>query len=247
MFLTVNAQGLELYLFQQLVQDWMARQRLTIRLSNQCGSTAQEEHSSILGGHKSGSTSQIEGLQQELQDHILPTMQALQQTAAIQQQIHRHFQELETVKNIDQGNLESFIEALHKKVNIPSKSKIKWPQDHAFVSTQRKKLTYEQLDQGTWLLGFLRIRQGEEDHIIRENMIDYLTELIQDSCDFSWEGAKGAHYVLLQRMMANRLDWTQLDQVHKVSERYTHSASTIGSCNNSSERSKSLKSVACFM
>ena len=36
------------------------------------------------------------------------------QTAAIQQ-VHRRFQELETAKNSDQGNLESFIEALHKK------------------------------------------------------------------------------------------------------------------------------------
>ena len=206
----------------------------------QHGAGGAQQHT---GGHNPGSTSQIEGVKQ---DHILPTMQALQQTAAIQQQVHRRFQELETAKNNDQGNLESFIEALHKKVNIPSKSKIKWPQDHAFVGTQRKKLTYEQLDQGTWLLGFLRIRQGEEDPIIRENMIDYLTELIQDSCDFSWEGTKGAHYVLLQRMMDNRLDWTQLDQVHKVRERYAHSASAISSGNNSSERSKNLKTVACF-
>ena len=86
----------------------------------QHGAGGAQQHT---GGHKPGSTSQIEGLQQ---DHILPTMQALQQTAAIQQ-VHRHFQELETAKNSDQGNLESFIEALHKKVNIPSKSKIKWP------------------------------------------------------------------------------------------------------------------------
>ena len=50
------------------------------------------------------------------------------------------------------------------------------------MCTQSKKLTYEQLDRGTWLRGFLRIRQGEEDPIIQENMIDYLTELIQDSC-----------------------------------------------------------------
>ena len=99
----------------------------------QHGTGGAQQHTT---GYKSVSTSQIEGLQQ---DHILPTMQALQQTAAIQQQVHKRFQELETAKNSDQGNFESFTEALHKKVNIPSKAKIKWPQDHAFVGTQRKK------------------------------------------------------------------------------------------------------------
>ena len=50
------------------------------------------QHGAGRAQQHTGSTSQIEGLKE---DHIIPTMQALQQTAAIQQ-VHRRFQELET-------------------------------------------------------------------------------------------------------------------------------------------------------
>ena len=61
-----------------------------------------------------------------------------------------------------------------------------------------KRPTYDQLT--TWFLGLLRIRQKETDVNIKENMIDYLTELLQDTCDYSCESAKGAHSILLLLM-----------------------------------------------
>ena len=32
-------------------------------------------------------------------------------------------------------------------------------------------------------------------------MVEYLTELLQDACDYSWESAKGAHSVLLHLLL----------------------------------------------
>ena len=91
------------------------------------------------------------------------------------------------------------MQTLHKKVKY-DKPKVKWPQDLAFVCTPRRRPTYEQLTLPQWLLGFLRIRQEEEDPKVKENMIEYLTELTQNACDYSWDAAKGVHSVLLHRM-----------------------------------------------
>ena len=44
------------------------------------------------------------------------------------------------------------------------------------------------------------IRQEQQDPVDKENMYDYVTELLQDACDYGWESAKAAHSVLLHRM-----------------------------------------------
>ena len=96
----------------------------------------------------------------------------------------------------------------------------------AFIGTHRRRPTYEQLTSMQWLLGFLRIREQENDPIIRENMIQYLTELTeQDACDFSREGAKGAHSVLLHRMGDGTIDWKNIAEIQKIRQRYAQTNS----------------------
>ena len=60
-----------------------------------------------------------------------------------------------------------------------------WPQDHIFVGTHRRKPTYDELDECQWLLGFLRQRQIAKSSVVRENMIEYLIDVLQDVVDFS--------------------------------------------------------------
>ena len=78
-----------------------------------------------------------------------------------------------------------------------------------------------QLSITQWLPDFLRIRQEEQDPHIRGNMIEYLTELAQDACDYSWEAAKGAHSVLLHRMEDGAVYWSNIKEVQKIRERYS--------------------------
>ena len=49
-------------------------------------------------------------------------------------------------------------------------------------------------------------------------MLDYLTDIMQDSHDFSWNLAKGAHAVLLCQMEEGlRWDDTQkIDRIHRA-------------------------------
>ena len=77
----------------------------------------------------------------------------------------------------NQGSIDLLLEVLSRKQK-QDKVKAKWPQDLAFIGSIKKRSSYEQLTTCQWLLGFLCIRQEESDQNIKENMIDYVAELL---------------------------------------------------------------------
>ena len=74
----------------------------------------------------------------------------------------------------------------------------------------RARVTYDQLTQAQFVLGFLRSVQEESDMYVRSNMIEYLTELFQNVCDHSWQAAKGAHLVVKTKMEEGLITWNDL-------------------------------------
>ena len=70
-------------------------------------------------------------------------------------------------------------------------------------------------------------------------MIEYLTELAQDACDYSWEAAKGAHLLLLHRMGDGVVHWPNIRELQKIRKRYAQTSSA----NSVPDKSKSLKMV----
>ena len=50
------------------------------------------------------------------------------------------------------------------------------------------------------MAGFCRIMKEENNLENKEHMLDYLTQLLEDANDFSWDAAKASHAVLLCRM-----------------------------------------------
>ena len=196
-------------------------------------------------GASMGISYPLVGADQQLlgQEHVIPSLQSLHQSAHINDRVQQRYQELEEAISLNsQGNIELLLEALNQK-RKNDKIKIKWPQDLAFIGNLRKRPTYEQLNTCQWLLGFLRIRQEETDPNIKENMIDYLTELMQDACDYTWDSAKGAHSVLLHRMADGVLTWSQIKEVHRIRKRY---AQTVSTTNIQDKNSKSSKVVPCL-
>ena len=104
------------------------------------------------------------------------------------------------------------------------KVEVVWPQDCAFVGHLRARVTYEQLTQSQFVLGFLRSVQGEVNPYIRSNMIDYLTELFQNVCDFGWQAAKGAHLVVMTKMEDGLVTWADLKKVNKIRKTYVRAS-----------------------
>ena len=50
------------------------------------------------------------------------------------------------------------------------------------------------------MAGFCRITREENSQQTKNNMLDYLIALLDDSNDFSWQAAKANHAVLLCQM-----------------------------------------------
>ena len=140
---------------------------------------------------------------QEDNQSVIPTFEVLQNSAQIQQKVQKRYQELENYTDTEQGNitLNTLVKLLQNKNEQTVKNKVKWPQDYVFVGEHRRKVTYEALDECQWVLGFLRDRQRQTDPLKRENMIAYLTEIMQDAVDFGFISAKGAHFVLVNQLI----------------------------------------------
>ena len=159
----------------------------------------------------------------------IPSLNTLRQATDLTQRVQERYRELEEANNqTATGKFELLLDALIKDKKT-DKKKVKWPQDQAFIGVMRKRPSYEHLTICQWLLGFLRIQQEETDTMIRDNMIAYLCELMQDACDFTWDSAKGAHAVLLHRMADGVVDWTQLKEIHKIRKCYAQTNITTTS------------------
>ena len=176
----------------------------------------------------------------------MPTFQALQDKAQVQDRVNQRYAEIEQSANNNamQGNsLDLLLNFLQNKVEKSPKQKVKWPQDYVFVGPQRTKPSYQGLNECQWFLGFLHMRQDESDINKGENMIDYVTELMQDAVDYSWEAAKGSHFVLHTKLAEGNINWGEIEKIHKMRERY---AQTNSQSSNAGQKPKNLKTVPCF-
>ena len=190
---------------------------------------------------------------------IIPSIQALRTTAVNQDLVQQRLQELNHLALPQyQGNHLHFNLPQSCPPPVPNKTKGKkekvevvWPQDCAFVGHLRARVSYEQLTQAQFVLGFLRSVQEEQDVHIKGNMIEYLTELFQNVCDHSWQAAKGAHLVVMTKMEEGLVTWSDLKKVNKVRKTYVRATSNPSSSqveNNSNSNKKGSRkpsSIPC--
>ena len=94
---------------------------------------------------------------------LIPSLQALRSTAINQDLVQRRLDELHQQAAPQQtGNPSSTLaqdtcnKQSSKTKGKKEKVEVVWPQDCAFVGHQRTRLTYEQLNQSQFVLGFLR-------------------------------------------------------------------------------------------
>ena len=59
-----------------------------------------------------------------------------------------------------------------------------------------------------WVSGFATIIREESDIETKNSMLEYLADLMEDSHDFGWQSALGAHTVLLCKMEENKINWS---------------------------------------
>ena len=65
--------------------------------------------------------------------------------------------------------------------------------------------------------GFATIIRDEKDLNIKNKMLEYLSEIMEDSHDFGWAAAKGSHAVLLCKIEEGRITWDETHKIDRVS------------------------------
>ena len=88
-----------------------------------------------------------------------------------------------------------------------------WPLNFILTGNQKTRPIYDDLNIPQWVSEFVRCIQEEKSKANRASMLDYLGNIMKDASDLSWESAKAAHAILLNNMEADRLNWSETNNI----------------------------------
>ena len=168
---------------------------------------------------------------------VMPSKKFIKEDPKLQKKVKERMDELKKINDRDlQGKFKS-----QRSVNdeVTVKFKIPWPQNQVLSGSTRSRPSYDQLNVFQWVSGFARIAQDESDMEVKNSMLEYLADLMEDAQDFSWASAKAAHAVALCRMEDGKLTWKDTQGLDRV--RRAHAQKNITSSSTNGTNSKSQK------
>ena len=151
-------------------------------------------------------------------DLVLPTLATLRQSRSIQDQVDTRIRELQAVDK-EKGKFKS---QRGGSETIWVKHVIAWPHNFVLSGNTKNRVTYDSLSLSQWVSGFATIIRDESDVEVKNKMLEYLSQLMEDFHDFGWSSAKGSHAVLLCRMEEGRVTWKETHNIDRVRRAYAH-------------------------
>ena len=134
---------------------------------------------------------------------------------SLQKKVDRRLKELEqSSQSTGKNNLK--LNSQRGGIDVQVKHKVSWPHEAILGGATRQRLNYDQLALTQSIQGFCRnvLEESDRGHI--DIMIVYLSDLMEDATDFSWQGAKVAHSVLLYEMERGLLKWEDSDRIDRI-------------------------------
>ena len=150
------------------------------------------------------------------QDLVLPSLTTLRQSRVIQQQVDTRIRELQ---GLDKGKFKS---QRGGSETIWVKKEVPWPQNHVLGGSSKNRMNYDNLTLSQWVSGFATIIRDESDLSVKNKMLEYLSDIMEDSHDFGWASAKGSHAILLCKMEEGRITWEETNKIDRVRRAYAH-------------------------
>ena len=77
-------------------------------------------------------------------------------------------------------------------------------------------ISYDALNWCQWVSGFAAIAKEEKNIEIKNTMLEYLSEIMEDANDFSSQAAKASHAVLLCRMEEGKVEWHETHKLDRI-------------------------------
>ena len=127
----------------------------------------------------------------------IPTPDKLRQEAYIQKEVQARLLHLADLAKAGTDKIKS---QRGGSVDVFISKRVKWPHEYVLAGQTKDRISYNQLSPIQWMVGYCRSIKEESDSKIRENMLDYCINLLEDATDFLWSSAKASHVVLLCRM-----------------------------------------------
>ena len=142
-----------------------------------------------------------------------PTLEVLK-SHTLQQKVDKRIKQL--VQSLQcQGKLK-FKSQRGGEVDVQVKHKVHWPYEAILGGTARQQVTYDQLTLTQWVQGFCWNILEEKSGKRKDLMVAYLGDLMEDATDFTWQGAKAAHAVLLCEMERGVIAISGYRQVRRI-------------------------------
>ena len=141
-------------------------------------------------------------------DLVFPTVPALKQSKSMQQQVDECIQQL--VKINEQGKFRSQTGGVE---NVWVKREVPWLQNYILGGSNTMRVS---LFMSQWVSGFSQIIREVKNTQIRNCMLDYMSDLMEESHDFGWQAAKASHAALLCKMEENKTDWHETNKIDRI-------------------------------
>ena len=146
----------------------------------------------------------------------IPSLDKLR-SHVLQKKVDRRIRDLDQSSHLSGSDSKS----KHKSkrggnVDVSVKRKVSWPHEPILGGVSRQRVTYDQLSLTQWVQGFCKNILEQKSSDRRDIMVSYLSDLMEDATDFSWQGAKAAHAVLLCEMERGSLQWEDLDRIDRI-------------------------------
>lgn len=98
---------------------------------------------------------------------------------------------------------------------------IEWPHFHVFRGADRKPAQYDDLSMAEFVFGYLAIvQEGEHPSTVKRAMLLHLQGLMQDAAEYTFEGARNCHAIILQQLEQGRFTWTNTDKLLELRRTY---------------------------
>ena len=153
-------------------------------------------------------------------DSDTPSLDVLR-SPQLQKRVDRRIRELTHSSHCTgTDSCEKFKSKRGGNVDVTVKKKVAWPHETILGGASRQRINYDQLSLTQWVNGFCKNILDEPSVSRRDAMVSYMGDLMEDASDFSWQGAKAAHAVLLCEMERGKVDWGDQDRIDRIRRAY---------------------------
>ena len=239
---SVSGQLIQEQILQQLqkvnqrldrVEHRMAEEEDTRERSR--GKLSTDTFSQAIGKSKSTSRKQVSS-DSSSDESEAPSLQYLK-SKTLQQKVDRR------IRDLDEATSKIKMLKLSQKggggnIEVHVKNKVFWPHEAILGGVNRQRISYDQLSLTQWVQGFCRNILEENSSEKKDIMISYMADLMEDATDFSWQGAKAAHAVLLCDMERGALQWDHTDRIDRICRVHAQKHMGVGHSKNHWQKSE---------